>query len=248
MKPITQLTIGFAHIWDGIRLLRNNRPLRKWAVIPFLLDFFILVLGFGLGFSAIGGWVAGALHFIGLTGGGFLIGALSFVLSLLFWVAYTIVLIYATFLLASVVAAPFNSLLAERTLIHLGVLQPRPFKLGEWILISLKMLFVAMIKALVFLFLGVIIFICAFIPGLNFASSFGAFLIMAFDSMDYSFEMREFTLRRRIRYFQNHFVEFSGMGLSLGVTLFIPGLTLLFLPASVVGAAIVMNKIEKVKS
>ena len=145
----------------------------------------------------------------------------------------------------TVVAAPCNSLLAERTLIMAGAVEDRPFELGRWLKVSAKMLFVGLMKSMVFLFFGILIFVCSFIPILNFVSSFAAFLIMAFDSSDYSFEIMEMSLRERFRFFQNHFPEFAGMASFLGLTVFVPGTTLLLLPFSVVGAALTLSDLKK---
>ena len=68
---------------------------------------------------------------------------------------------------------------------------------------------------------------------------------MSFDSMDYTFEAMEFGLRERFRYFQKNFPEFTGMAGSLAITIFVPGLTLIVLPCSVVGAALVYKKAQK---
>lgn len=241
MNMSKRVFLGASHWLDGARLILKESSIRKWAIIPFLIDLLLVVSGIGFGLASISGWVASALGFVGLTSGGFFASILFYLFSAILWVGYLIVVIYGTFLIATVVAAPFNSLLAERTLMHLGVLEEKPFKMGEWVATSLKLLMIGLGKSLIFAFIGIFIFIASFIPGLNFVASYVALLIMSFDSMDYSFEAREFGLRKRFRYFQARFPEFTGMAGGLALTIFVPGLTLLILPCSVVGAAIVMK-------
>lgn len=232
---------GVSHLLEGGRLIVTEKTIRKWAIIPFLIDILLVISGIGFGLASISGWVTSALAFVGLAGGGFIASIFFYLFSAVLWIGYLIVVIYGTFLVATVVAAPFNSLLAERTLMHLGVIEEKPFKLGAWISTSLKLLVIGLIKSLIFAFLGIFIFITSFIPVLNFVSSYLALLIMSFDSMDYSFEAREFGLKKRFRYFQTKFPEFTGMAGGLALTILVPGLTLLVLPCSVVGAAIIMK-------
>ncbi len=241
MDMSKRVYIGIAHLLEGAKLIASEKSIRKWAIVPFMIDILLVISGIGFGLASISGWVTSALAFVGLTGGGFFASLLFYLFSAVLWVGYLIVVIYGTFLVATVVAAPFNSLLAERTLMHLGVIEEKPFRLGAWISTSLKLLMIGLIKSMIFAFVGIFIFIASFIPILNIASSYVALLIMSFDSMDYSFEVREFGLRKRFHYFQSRFPEFTGMAGSLALTIVVPGLTLLVLPCSVVGAAIVMK-------
>lgn len=242
LNPIARLLRGFYHVIDGLKLIAKSKEVRRWAIIPFIIDIALVVFGLGYGIASISGWVASALGLFGLTASGFFTGILFYLLSALLWVGYLIVVIYGVFLLATVIAAPFNGLLAERTLMHLGVIQAKPFQFGPWVRLSIKLLGAGLIKSLLFAFIGIFIFLGSFIPGVNFLCSFLALLIMSFDSADYSFESLEMGLGERFRYFRQQIPEFSGMAGFLVLTIFVPGLTLVLLPCSVVGAAIVVQK------
>ncbi|MEO0335636.1 MAG: EI24 domain-containing protein [Pseudomonadota bacterium] len=252
MTTVGDFAKGLGHARIGLMYLMENKGLIKWAIAPLLIGFILFFFFIGTGFGLISGWVASALAvvssglgWIGLGGVGFLLAIVNWTLGAFLWLVYLVVVIYGTFLITTIVAAPFNSLLAEQTLMVAGGIQERPFEFGRWISVTVKMLMIGLVKSLIFLFLGLIIFACSFVPILNVASAFCALLIMAFDSMDYSFEMVEMSLRERFAFFQKHFVRFSGMASFLGLTLFLPGITLLILPFSVVGSAVALTEVRK---
>ena len=80
-----------------------------------------------------------------------------------------------------------------------------------------------------------------FVPVLNLLAVSAAMLLLAFDSMDYSFETLGWGLRQRLRYLRREWVQWSGMAAGLALTLLLPGLTLLVIPGAVVGAAMLVK-------
>lgn len=79
-------------------------------------------------------------------------------------------------------------------------------------------------------------FILAFIPGLNWLAPIIIFAMVAFDCMDYSFEMDGLSLRRRLRFFFAHSFETIGLIMAIFVTTVIPGSFFILLPAFICGA------------
>jgi uncharacterized protein involved in cysteine biosynthesis len=255
VKTVGDFGRGLSHARAGLLYLMKNKSLIKWAVAPLLVGFLLFFVFIVSGFGLISGWVASALAvvssglgWIGLGGVTFLMTFANVVISGLLWVIYLVVVIYGTYLITTIVAAPFNSLLAEQTLMVAGAIEDKKFEVGRWVSVTLKMLMIGIVKSIIFLLLGLIIFACSFVPILNIISSFCALLIIAFDSMDYSFEILEMSLSQRFRFFQNHFLHFSGAASFLGLTLFIPGITLLILPFSVVGSAVALAEMRKVRA
>ena len=152
-------------------------------------------------------------------------GLLTFVMS-----------IYTIYILQSLIAIPFYSLLAERTL---ESMQKRP-KGGGWGR-ALAMLKSGAVKSIALLLLGPLLFVLSFVPVLNLLAVSAAMLLLAFDSMDYSFETLGWGLRQRLRYLRREWVQWSGMAAGLALTLLLPGLTLLVIPGAVVGAAMLVK-------
>ncbi|MCB0384592.1 MAG: EI24 domain-containing protein [Bdellovibrionales bacterium] len=243
MIPVKRTARGFAFITDGMRLIRDNPDLRKWAVIPFLIDLALVVAGFLGGSVLLPGWVASGVAWVIPATTGWIFSIFYYPVLFFFWLVFLVVWVYVIYLVASVIAAPFNAILAERTLMKLGMITDRPFNMAKWTATSIKMMTTALIKAGVFLTLGIFIFALSFVPVLNILSSFMALMVMSFDSLDYSYEILELNLRERLRAFKYIFPEATGMAGALAVTLLLPGLTLLMMPAAVVGGAAVLRSV-----
>lgn len=241
MKIIDQFLCGFLFIFKGTKILFQKSELLKWAIIPFIINFIIIILAFKWGIGQSDEIVSQTIGFFGGSEGLFY-KILYYPIKLTFILTYSVTIIYLSFLLATAIASPFNAILAEKTLFHLGFIQEKSFNLVFWLKASFKMFLAALLRAVIFLIAGTIIFILSFIPVINFFSTFAAFLIIALDCMDYSMEACLMSLRQRWEYFLKTPFYFCGMALALSLTVLIPGLTLLLLPSSVVGAAWIMTK------
>ncbi len=143
--------------------------------------------------------------------------------------------LYIVYVLHALVAIPFYSALAERTLKLLGKSR------GGLSPFNLHMLRVGLVKSVIFLFLGVIIFAFSFVPVLNIITLAGTLSLLAFDCMDYSLEARGLGFRQRLNYALTNKAQWAGMAVALALTLLIPGLTLLVIPGAVVGAAVILK-------
>lgn len=227
---------GLGFVVDGWRLSRQLPALRKWIYIPFIIDVMLLWAAAIFGFTQVSTWAGAAVAQVLTVQSGLWYSLTYYAILFFFLIGFSIVVMYSVFVLAAVIASPFNALLAERILMLLGKKSDQSFEMGRWIGVAWRMLRVALVKAVVFSLLGLFIFGASFIPGVNVAASFLAFLIVAFDSMDYGFEALEWSFRDRLKFFRANFAKFAGMAVFLMLTGLIPGLTLLLLPWSVIGA------------
>lgn len=235
--------LGFGFVFQGIRLLREHRELRKWAVIPWIIDIILLAIGITFGGKHVTKWVKSAVSLV-VPQGHVLHDWLYYPLIIVFWVVFVGVLVYLLYLIAGLVASPFNSILADRTLARLGAKKEEDLSIRRVASLAIRMFMISVARSVILLILGFIVFIIAFIPGLNFIGLFFAFLVICFDGADYSFEVLEYGLRERFAFLRRHFIEFSGMAAFVGLTLMIPGLILLLMPAAVVGCASVIQRIR----
>jgi CysZ protein len=247
-QEIRKLSRGFSSLFTGLKLIKDNPRILKLAIIPFILDFMILAGVFVWGGGRVTGWVEQAMGLVFSDHGGFWWTITYWPVFAFVWLAFVACLFFLGYILANLIAAPFNSLLAEQTLEELSVIKPRKFQLGRWIKVSINMLWASLLKTGVFLICGLLFFLVSFIPVVGVAASFGMLMIMAFDSVDYSFEILEFKLSHRIRFFRENSFYFAGSGLALGLTLLIPGLNFLLFPAAVVGSADLMRQLLEQKS
>jgi len=241
MKTLKRAGQGFTFLILGWRFLSAHPGLRKWTLIPLFVDLMLLLVGWSLGVSQVPVWVAQSLGIFVTPAAGLWFSLLYYPLLILFGIGFLVLWLYLVFILASLVAAPFNAILAEKCLIQLGITPAN----GGPLKLFFKMLRASLVKTVLFLIIGVFLFFLSFIPIINIFSIFGALLIMAFDCADYSFEVTGLGLRQRMSRWRGNLPEFAGMAGGLSLTLFVPGLTLLLLPVAVVGSAVVLVDAEK---
>jgi CysZ protein len=225
---------GLMYWWKGWKWLWRSRALGFYAVLPFILALGFFVSVFYLSIHYLSFWTG---HFVGLVvpsreiWSGFLYYPMWAMLFMLTFIA----LVYFSYLIHIVLCGPFYSLLAERALHDLGKRDRTKFGF------SVRAILVSMTKSALFLLIGTAIFLFSFVPLVNVLGFILALMILAFDTMDYSFEAMEMGLTQRLAYFFRHMPQWFGMAISLALTLLIPGLTLLILPGAVVGAAMILD-------
>lgn len=174
--------------------------------------------------------------FIGIT-----VYWILFVLMLIFLATFGFIFFYCVYIL---ICPPFYSILVGAVLKNAGKITSPSITFKEWLYLTTKLFVISLMKGFIFLILGIVGFLVSFIPGLNFMGFVIAAVVVAFDSMDYSFEALNFGFGERFGYFSRHKDQLLTMSLSMGLTLLIPGLTFLALPGAVVGAALIVHRME----
>jgi len=244
-SSIQDLKLGFTFIFRGIKLLFTIPGALKWAVVPFVINIILISTSLTYVLTSLDDQINPLIQSMLGDPTGILFTIISKVVIFLAGLVSIVLVFYIGFLISTVIASPFNSILAEKTLDYLNSSGVKPINFSNWVKITIRQLSVSILRALVFAFIGIFIFVFSFIPLLNILGAFGAFLIVAFDCFDYSMEIKMMNLKKRLTYFRTNFTVFAGMALILVLTLMVPGLTLLLLPCAVVGAADTMAKIEK---
>ncbi|OFZ20374.1 MAG: hypothetical protein A2Z20_07855 [Bdellovibrionales bacterium RBG_16_40_8] len=241
---IKRFFLGFRFVFEGKRLLGEISGLKKWILLPFLIDIILLVVGVLLGSQYIHMVVAKATLMI-FGGGGGWSAIVYYPLLVLMWLIFLILFFYFLWIVASIIAAPFYSIIAEKTLYHFGLVEGGPYSLTLTFKTSLKMMWISFVRGLILIMLGFFLFVSSFVPGLNILAGLAMFIILALDAMDYAFEAKQMNLRQRWQFFLSNLPEFFGMGAFIGLTAFVPGLILLIMPLAVVGATGRMAQILK---
>lgn len=219
---------------QGWKCILSHRKLMAVAAIPFLISLVAAVAGFAL-FAA---------YYPSLMNGLVMkwLGAiqspwLALLIKPLIWIGgivVTLAILYCVYVLHAIIAQPFYSLLADQTLKFKNKSVKHDLRLSA-------MLRISVIKGLIFLFVGVVLFICSFIPVLNLAAIAGTLLLVAYDCLDYSLESRGLRLRARFAYVAKYPGQWLGLAAGLALTLLVPGLTLLVIPGAVVGGALILK-------
>lgn len=239
---------GFGFILRGRNIIKSAPHLYKWALAPFAIDVlvFIAFLYFGLNQMRHFAYKY-SLHVLGSPAGDYF-NFFYYPLLILFWCMAFVFCFYAVYVLATIVASPFNSILAKKTLIHLGYVNEKESTFAEVLRSSVDMFWVSLLRMVVLLLIGLLLILFSLLPGLNLLAAYVVFIILAFDSMDYSFETMNLNIKQRFQFFKQHLIEFCGMGAFVGLTAFIPGLTLLLMPFAVVGSASLYGELLKGRS
>lgn len=224
--------------WRGWMYLITRPKLLILALIPLFLAILLTVGLTGLVFAQLPSWVR-ALTEIAIGSGPEWLSNIFYYSVVIFGSLVVVVgFIYVGYILNMLLASPFYSLLVERVLVNAGA-PVKPFGLGH----ALRMVRVSLVKAVIFLCLGLMIFIMSLVPGLNVVALSCTVLLFAFDLADYAFEALGWNFRTRLNFMKNHRMIWAGMAVGLGLTFIVPGLTLLILPGAVTGAALVISEI-----
>lgn len=155
-----------------------------------------------------------------------------------FKILMILALTYISFVFIQLISIPFYTLICERILYKRGVYPQRPFRFATWFRQTVRLFIISLIRMGIFLTISIVMFIISFIPGLQLIAAFYSALVIAFDGIDYTLEIYEMSLGRRIGIYFDQFSYFAAVGLTLLPFLFIPGLILLLLPATVVGMCV----------
>lgn len=229
---------GLTFWWRGWAHLLQNRKLLVYALMPAL---FAIAFAGGfvwMIFTYLGGWVQGLVVAISGITSGFWYDVIYYPLVVGSGLIVFIASIYASYLGQKILAVPFYSLLAEKTLVQAGK-KTR----SSWS-DALRMLKTGLAKTLLLLLVGLVLFVFSFIPVLNIVAISCALFILAFDCIDYSFECMGMNLKQRLRYLFRERAQWAGMAAGLALTLLVPGLTLLVIPGAIAGGALILKEHE----
>jgi len=239
---VSDFFFGLTAIFRGFQILVSDSKLRALSIVPFLVS---VLLGSVLTISG--------LYYLGATLGGVAIqlggwmslvpgGWAMTVLNVLLWPIGLLGLGVAIYMAVRLVVAPFYSVLAEAALVKMGIREDRPFRMSQWVPLTLRMLIVSLLKSAVFVVAGGILFLLSLIPFVNLLATLGFVHMLSFDVSDYSFEAMEWTLNKRFQHFRENMNLYSGLAIGLGGAMVIPGMSIIIMPAAIVGAGLVLQR------
>ncbi len=165
----------------------------------------------------------------------------------LFILTVLMVIFYTFSLVANVIAAPFNGLLAERVqkMVAPTGSAPRPSADTNWRDLLFSPL-AELRKLLYFVAWAIPLLVLSFVPAVNVAApvlwAVSTSWMLALEYADYPLGNRGLNLQAQRRLLRRHWPLTLGFGgMTLLLTL-IPGLNLLVMPAAVIGATLMWNK------
>ena len=231
---------GFGFLQRGFALIREP-GLRRYALVPVLINIGVFVLLGVLSYQYFSGWLANLTPFERWADVA-IVQWITGLLQLLFVLLFLLVSVFTFTLVANIIGAPFNSLLAERVEQRLrGIPLEQDHQTWLALLRSIpKTLWSEMRKLLYLLFWMIPIGLLYLIPGLQVIAPFvmllfGAWLL-ALEYLDYplgNHGMNFPAVKRRVRQQRMLALGFGG-----GVTLItaIPVLNLIAMPTAVAAA------------
>lgn len=232
---ISGFTEGLEFWWRGWGYILRHRRLFLLSLIPFLLSTLFAAGAIWLLWSHLSQWAQNLVAVVMGLQSGFIYNLVYYPLIVGGGALFFFSAIYVTFLLHTLLAMPFYSLLAEQTLLLIGMPTSNTWRN------AFRMVRVSLVKGILLLLAGFLLFIFSFIPVLNILAIICALLIMAFDCMDYSFDCLGYGVSERLFYLLRERRQWLGMAVGLALTLLVPGLTLIITPGAVVGSALILK-------
>ena len=203
-----------AFAFTGARVV-FSRPLYMCiAAFPLMIALVLFGIGLNVGSYYIGAALQAALEFIFPTDETVWYQFAYYPLLILFWLVFLVSLSVMVYLLASVIASPFNALLAEKIMVEKRYMQPLRIGFIGYVKMSVRMIFIAILRAFILITISVGLFVLSFIPGVNIVTSYLGAMIISFDAADYALELKGFNLVGRFKTLKSLFPEYSGMALS----------------------------------
>lgn len=227
-----KLLKGAQYAFSGFNLITHAR-IRRFVLIPFVINclLFSVALWYGTGWidSLINSWLPGWLEWLR-----YLIWPLLALLAL--------AIIFSTFtLLANLLGAPFNSMLAEAVETRLSgqPLANNP-KLGNITRIILTTVGSEVRKLLFFGLRALPLLILFFIPGVNFFAPFIWFLfgawMLAHEYMDYPLGNQDYAFSQQRQLLRQNRFLILGFGAAVMLMTLIPVVNFFAMPVAVSGA------------
>ena len=228
---------GLADALSGFSLI-FKQGIRRYVVIPLLINVSLF---------------SGAIYLLSQKMDSWLESLLPSWLSWLEWLiwplfAITLFLLvfYSFSLLANIIAAPFNSLLAARVEAHLTGTTPEHIDAEKFWKIAIRSVSSELIKLLYFLKWLVLLLIITVIPGLNLIAPFLWFVYAAWsfslEYMDYPLANHGMQFKDIRKHNREHRMRSLGLGSVVFVLTSIPFINFFAMPVAVAGATRLTTK------
>ena len=231
---------GTGVLLKGIRHSFKNFKIFILCILPVMIAFSILTLtfswSFDFAFEMLSSWFVN-VEWFDFKGG----SALLWFIKLLLKAVSIIFIVLGYYVVLQVLYIPFCSLLSEMVLKSKGITSP--VGLAGFLSHNLTMFKVGLAKTLLVIVVAFVLFLTSFLPIFSFLPLYFGFLVISYDSFDYGLELYGLSLKERRSFFKAHFALINGHSLILFIVNIIPGLVLLTLPFSVVGASLKLGEL-----
>ena len=232
---------GLSYLLSGLSLM-TKPGIKAFVVIPLLINISVFIIALLSGFFYFSEFMDKVLDFSGLWDWvASVLNLIKPLLWLVFFVSYLIIVFYSFSLLANIIAAPFNSLLAEATEAYLTGQKPNNNSSMTQVLKQIiplvwqeiRKLIYFLVRAIPLLILFLIPFTMPLAPFLWFL--FSAWM-MSLQYMDYPMGNHEISFKQQIKLQKTQRWFSFGYGTGVLVATMIPIINFLIIPVAVISA------------
>jgi len=229
---IRSLWFGFTLPYRALKLIVTNKSLLFWSVLPLALTFILFIYGI----SQLQDWAISLLQeYIARLGfdpaslpGRFLMLSGKMIL----WMVAALTFIFTS----SIVASPFNDILAERSERFAEI--PLPPVTKKTLKAHVKLIGIDLFKTVTAFSAAVLAIVFCWIPIVNIFAFILAFLLVTFQYISYPQTRRSIGIRQGARFLWHHMYACTAFGTILTFLFAIPFLSSFVLPLAVVGGTL----------
>lgn len=226
---------AFSYLFRGLRVL-NKPGVRLYVIIPLLLNFLVFALLISVGMSYFGGFQDWLMSYLGDG-----LWFIAWLLWLIFFLAAWIIVFYSFSIVANIIAAPFNSLLAEAVEYHLTGEKPPGSMMS-----ALKEFFPSLAaelgKLLYMIGWSIPLLILFIIPGINLVAPFLWFAfsgwMMGLQYLDYPFANHGTFFSQQRKLLKGQRLRTTSFGGGIMLATMVPLVNFFVMPAAVAAATI----------
>lgn len=233
----------FRSIWFGFMLpykatilILTNRKLLFWSLLPIILTTVLYIFGI----NALQKWAIDIfrnyIHGWGLSPESWSAWTLTLMATMVIWVVAALTFTFAS----SIVASPFNDILAEKSEHH--IFPPLSPVTNSSFKQQIKLIMIDLGKTIAATAAAIIAMIFSMIPALNIVSFVIAFLLITFQYISYPQTRRGIGLRQGAKFLWKHIFACTGFGAVITMLFAIPFLASFVLPIAVVGGTLLYGK------
>lgn len=237
---------GGRYLLNGFRLI-NQPGVRRFAYIPIFINTLLFIAAIWLGISQFDSWMT---TFTPQWLPDWLVTALMWIIWPLFAILIAVVVFFTFTVLANLIAAPFNGLLAEAVELQLSGGKPPEQQLVQLIADTPRMIWNELRKLGYFAKWMVPMLLISWIPGLNL---FAPLLWIAFSSWTLALDYHDYPLGNHLMGFKKQRSLLGknrtlamGFGATTLIATMIPVVNFLVIPAATAGATKLF--VERLKS
>lgn len=245
VQPPKSIFKGASTLSRGLSYSLRHFKILLMCVIPLLIALVVLFVAFAKAYAPLLDLLEGfalRAEWFSFWGGSILKTILYFFMNLV----VAVLVILSSYILLQIVYIPICSWLAESILAEKGIIRHKSFV--SFMLYNLRMFRVGLLKSVILLFLGLLCFVFSFFPFLGFLPLYFGLIVLAYDSYDYGLELYGLNLSERFSFFKKEFLCLNGHAAVLFALTVVPGLVLLTLPFSVVGASLILGETHGFKT